>query len=116
VHGPARRGQRNEERYRQGERDNTNVRFTWPEVNAVDLENMARNAFTRIDDIHNEALHNGGQEPADGIVVEEDEQWNEENVEYLVRESTERVFEGSSQNRLQCCIVLFSLCSLYSVP
>ena len=82
----------------------------------MDLENMARDAFTRIDDIHNEAVHNGEQEPPDGIVVEEDEHYHEENVEHLVRESIECVFEGSSQNRLQCCIVLFSLCSLYSVP
>ena len=48
--------------------------------------------------------------------IEHDGQWNEVNLEYLVRESSERVFEGSSQNRLQCAIVLFSLCTLYSVP
>ena len=38
------------------------------------------------------------------------------NWSNLVRESTERVFEDNTQNRLQCSIVLFSLCSLYSVP
>jgi hypothetical protein len=52
----------------------------------------------------------------DGNGMEDNGQWNEQNLEHLVRESTESVFEGSTQNRLQCCIVLFSLCSLYSVP
>jgi len=40
---------------------------------------------------------------------------NDVNVEHLLRESRERVFEGSNLNRLQCCIVLFSLCTLYSI-
>ena len=55
---------------------------------AVDIENMARDAFTRIDDIHNDAVNNGEQAPMDANNIEEDEQWNEENLENLVREST----------------------------
>jgi hypothetical protein len=82
----------------------------------VDIENMARDAFTRIDDIHNDAVDNGEQAPMDANIIEGEEQWNEVNLENLVRESTESVFEGNTQNRLQCCIVLFSLCTLYSVP
>ena len=41
---------------------------------------------------------------------------DEANLEHMIRESTETVYEGGSQNRLQCAIVLFTLCSLYSVP
>lgn len=48
--------------------------------------------------------------------VDNDEQWNEESFDFLVRESTQPVFDGSKQNWLQCGIVFYSLCSLYSVP
>jgi hypothetical protein len=82
----------------------------------VDIENLARDAFTRIDEIHNAAVQHVEEEEEEDIVLKTDDQWNEENLEELVRESTENVFEGSTQNRLQCCIVLYSLCSLYSVP
>ena len=43
-------------------------------------------------------------------------QFNVANLENMIRESTKTVYEGSSQNRLQCAIVLFSLCTLYSIP
>ena len=38
------------------------------------------------------------------------------NVESLLRDSTEKIFEGNNLTRLQCSIVLFFLCSLNSVP
>lgn len=48
--------------------------------------------------------------------LEDEDFFNEMNVQNLLRDSTEKIFEGSVVNRLQCGIVLFSLCSLYSVP
>jgi hypothetical protein len=116
VRGPTGCPQRGKERYRPRRRDNRADDFKWPRRTVVDIENMARDAFTRIDDIHNDTTNERNQAAMDGLNVEGDDQWNEVNLEHLVQESTQRVFEGSSQNRLQCCIVLFSMCSLYSVP
>ena len=116
MRGPTGLPQRGRERYRFRRHDNRADGFTWPSRTVVDLEDMARDAFTRIDDIHNDAMNEGNQAAMDGLNVEGDEEWNAANLEHLVQESTQGVFEGSSQNRLQCCIVLFSLCSLYSVP
>lgn len=82
----------------------------------MDLENMARDAFGRIDEIHDADVLGSDQIPMDMNNNEGEEQVNEVNFENLVRESTQHVFGGSTQNRLQCCIVLFSLCNLYSVP
>lgn len=116
MRGPVGRGKKRAERYRQRVHDDIDDGFTWPRTNAVDIENMARDAFTRVDDIHNDAVHNDEQAPIDANVGNGDEQWNEDKLDNLVRESTERVFEDNTQNRLQCNIVLFSLCSLYYVP
>lgn len=77
---------------------------------------MAREAFRQIDDIHNDIMNEDRQACMDGMNDEGDGQWNEVNFEYLGQESTERVFEGSNQNRLQCCIIQYSLYNLYLVP
>ena len=89
--------------------------FTWPETNNVDVESMARDAFTRIDDIHSDIMNEDGQ-PFGNVdnILEEDEE-NEVDMDSLMRESAEKVFEGSELNHLQCAIIIFSLCSLYSV-
>ena len=90
--------------------------FTWPRTTVVDIENMARDVFRGVDELFDEAVNHGGVDYMERKNAEAEDQWNEENFAYLVRKSTEKVFGGSSQNRLQCTIVLFSLCSLYSVP
>jgi hypothetical protein len=88
--------------------------FTWPRRTAVDVENMARDAFARIDEIHSGPEDEvAGMEPGMGEIEGE---FDEANLEHMIRESTETVYEGGTQNRLQCAIVLFTLCTLYSVP
>jgi len=81
----------------------------------MDVENMARDAFTQIDDIHDNFLNDEGVIPEDVNMDRPDED-DEENLANLLRESREKVFDGSNLNRLQCCIVIYSLCTLYSVP
>ena len=90
--------------------------FTWPERHFVDVENLTRDAFFRTDKIHDDIMNaERGAAGADYNMDGEDE-YDEANLENLVRDSMTIVFDGSSLNRLQCGIVLFSLCSLYSVP
>jgi len=80
----------------------------------VDVENMARDAFEHIDEIHDDIV-NDGQPCMEDVNVEGDAESNEENLEYLVGESTQQVFEGSTLNHLQYVAILFFLCSLYLV-
>lgn len=88
VRGPSRRSHPERERYRHRRRRDGADKFTWPRRTVVDIENMARNAFTRIDDIHNDAMNDGNQAAMNGNNVEEDNQWNEVYLENLVQEST----------------------------
>ena len=90
--------------------------FTWPERHFVDVENLAQDAFFKVDEIHDDIMNaergaGGTHHNMDG-----EDEYDEANLESLVRDSTTIVFDGSNLNRLQCGIVLFLLCSLYSVP
>ena len=80
------------------------------------MENMARDAFARIDDIHNNSGNEEDHTGMDNGMGEVEGEYDEANLEHMIRESTETVYEGGTQNRLQCAIVLFTLCTLYSVP
>ena len=77
---------------------------------------MVRDAFGHVDDIHHNVVNGNHGEPEDGMNQEGNDETDEVNLENLLRESIEKIFQGSSLNCLQCAIVLFSLCSLYSVP
>ena len=116
MRGPARARNRESEEYRRDARNDGDEGFTWPRRTVVDIENMARDAFGHIDEIHRHSLNDGDGADVDVDVADGEGEFNEANLENLIRESTERVYEGSTQNRLQCAIVLFSLCTLYSVP
>jgi hypothetical protein len=72
VRSPTRRPQREREQYRHTKRDGGEDGFTWPRRTAVDLDNMARDAFMRIDDIHNDTMNEGNNEVPH---IEEDDQW-----------------------------------------
>ena len=99
-------------------RDPNNVEregeFMWTETTTINVENMARDAFHQVDEIHEDVINDNETHGDHGNNVEEDPS-DELNLENLLRQSRE-MFEGSDMNRLQCCIVLFSLCTLYSVP
>lgn len=116
VRGPAMAEDIEGEQYRRHRNRDPHGGFTWPRRTAVDVENMARDAFARVDDIHN---NSGDEDDPTGMEAgmgEVEGQYDEANLSHLIRESTESVYEGSTQNRLQCSIVLFTLCTLYSVP
>lgn len=116
MRGPVIPPDRDGERYRRRGRRNGDEQFTWPRRTAVDVENMAREAFARADNIHSNRSNDGDEFNMDVEIGDDVSQMDEANLEHLIRESTESVYEGSTQNRLQCSIVLFSLCALYSVP
>lgn len=77
---------------------------------------MARDAFAHVDNIHSNNNNGGEDANTDAGKVEAEGLMDEADLEHMIRESSELVYEGSSQNHLLCAIVLFSLCAQYSVP
>jgi len=116
VKGLARNPDGEEEPYRSEEHDDGEAGFTWPERTNVDVENMAKDAFTRIDDIHSNIMNEVRHARDTGGNVEEEEEGNDVDMETLLRESIEKIFDGSELSRLQSAIIIFSLCTLYSIP
>ena len=116
VRGPQQRQNREEEAYRQSSADREEGAFTWPGRDTINVESMARDAFARIDEIHDHIINEDGQAAQDPENIDEENRMNDSDIENLLRQSTEKVFEGSELNRLQCYIIIFYLCSLYSVP
>jgi hypothetical protein len=116
VRGPAEVRHENRERCRRRRHRRQREDFTWPARTTVDAENMARDAFARIDEIHNNSSNTSDGAGMDAVFAELEGQFDEANLEHMIQESTQTVYGGSSQNRLQCAIVLFTLCILYSVP
>lgn len=109
MRGPVASRDRTRELYRQRDHDNGRDAFEWPQTDTVDTENMARNAFTRADDIHNNVLEYDDPAPMDAFNFDVEEDSNEVNFENLVRESTANVYKSSIRDRLQCSIVFFTL-------
>ena len=116
VQGPLEPPNTHGERYRSEASDERASEFRWLQKTTVDVDGMVRDAFMHFDDIHNDFL-NEQEDPGFNYNVEGDVDMNTDfNAKSVLKDSTEKIFEGSNLNRLQCCIVLFSLCSLYSVP
>ena len=97
VRGPIRRQYRVEEVYHRRRRNDKDEDFTWLQRTVVDLETMARDAFERVDDVHDNIVNEEGQAAVDFDNVDNDEYWNHENFDFLVRESIQPVFERSTQ-------------------
>ena len=116
VQGPAPYQDIEGEQYRRHRRPHIEEGFTWPRRTVVDVENMARDAFARINELHNNNANKNDETCMDVGMGELEGTFDEANLEHMIREFTETIYEGSTQNRLQCAIVLFTLCSLYSIP
>ena len=78
---------------------------------------MVHNAFVRADEFHAEAAgHDGGQfRDFQGDVLEETVEVNMTDMENLVEESAQPVYEGCGINRLQARIVFMNMANLYGV-
>ena len=61
IKGPARDMHGEEEAYRRHADDEEEAAFMWPQRTPVDVESMARDAFTRIDDIHMNVMNEWGE-------------------------------------------------------
>ena len=82
----------------------------------VNFDQMAENYFARADEIHDEGK--GEDNPIlqfDDLSAEDAEPDRTPVMEALLHEAAEPLFLESRTNKLQCSIILVSLCTLYSV-
>lgn len=98
VRGPTAHPDHDQELYQSNVQEGEAGGFTWPRHSAVDVVNMVRNFFGRVEEIFDDAFNHDGVENMERNDAEAEEEWNEANFEYLVRESTKTVFQGSTQN------------------
>lgn len=82
----------------------------------VNFDEMARNYFARVDEIH-EHLSQEEDSVLDfsDLSSEEDEPDRTDLLEELLRQAAEPLYPGSRNSSLQFSIILMSLCTLYSV-
>ena len=113
LRGPVLQTDDGEEFYHRERGRSESPGYAWPRVEGVDYQQMMYNAFGRADSLHREAAGDAHNfEAWDEMVVEEGDEADYEN---LIRESTDPVFPGCHENRIQCGIVLMSLASVYGV-
>ena len=83
VRGPVENPDSDDDHYGEEEPPNMDGGYAWPDRATVDVENMARDAFGRVDELHNENISEDGEAPFDGMDVEENEQLDEEALQRL---------------------------------
>jgi hypothetical protein len=82
----------------------------------VNFNQMAEDYFARVDEIHQQVqVEEDAVLDFEDLSGEEDEPDRTPILEEILRESTEPLYPGSQTNRLQFCIVLMSLCTLFSI-
>jgi len=92
-------------------------RYAWPRRLEVEVEQMVQDAYRRANEIHEEASAGGGEFPnVRNAAPNENVNVNTVDMEKLIAESTQPVYEGCSVNRLQMSIVLMNMVNLYGVP
>lgn len=81
------------------------------------MEDMVQAAFVRANALHGEAA-TVDENPMENFnfPVEGNVELNMADMEYLIQESTEPLYDGCAVNRLQAGIVLMNMVNLYGVP
>lgn len=90
--------------------------YRWPSVDEVEVRRMVHEAFGRADSIHRdvtEPLHDA--EDAGGVGDGYENVAQDMDIENLIQDCVQPVYEGCSENRMQCGIVFRTLASVYGV-
>lgn len=89
--------------------------YAWPPRTAVEVEEMVADAFARADAVHEgmppvvDPPQEARNEDADYVHI------NLEDMDTLIQESTQPLYEGCPVNRLQASIVIMNIANLYGV-
>ena len=114
IRGPIEEPESGEEEYAWRRDGNDGERYVWPRRTKVEVEQMVQDAFARADFIH----EGGGVEHAEvqnlNDLVNLEGQMHDLNV--LIGESVEAVYEGCGVNHLQASIVFLNMVNIYGVP
>lgn len=90
--------------------------YRWPSVDEVEVRRMVYEAYGRADSIHREVsvpLHDAEYA---GVVSDGQENVAQDvDIENLIQVCVQPVYEGCSENRMQCGIVFMTLASVYGV-
>jgi hypothetical protein len=82
----------------------------------VNFDEMAQNYFARVDEIHRQPREEDNAVlDFEDLSDQEEEAENTPILESLLHQAAEPLFEGSKTSRLQFCIILMSLCTLFFV-
>lgn len=111
------RGEEGEEAYTWRRERVEEPHFVWPRRTQVEVEEMVRDAFARADDIHHDVERDPGS-PVNNPIEDLEQNVDMEvgNMEELLQESTQPLYEGCGVNRLQTSIVMMNMINLYGVP
>jgi hypothetical protein len=103
-----------EEDYRPGVEPDARGQYVWPPREEVRLEDLVNDAFARADDIH-EVVFNANV--VDDIPDDDNSlEVNVDDMQEMIQESTQPVWNSCVVSRLQAGIILMNMCSLYGVP
>ena len=118
IRGPTQHPLPGKEDYAWRRENDEGLAFVWPRRTAVQVDDMVNDAFARAEDIH-EAAQGNDDNPnnlEDDPVEEFLGAATVDDMEHLIHESTEALYDGCSVNRLQASIVLMNMLNLYGVP
>ena len=118
IRGPSQHPAPREEHYARRNELHEDRQFVWPQRTEVEVGNMVQDAFARVDAIHEEMTAENDGDLVDMMADLEQESMdlNVSDMEQLIRESTEVLYEGCAINRLQAAIVLLNMANLYAIP
>ena len=89
--------------------------YAWPPRTAIEVEEMVQDAFARADAVHEELPpvmdppQEAGNEDEDYLHI------NLEDMDNLIQESIQALYEGCPVNRLQANIVIMNMANMYGV-
>jgi len=91
--------------------------YMWPRRTHVEVEEMVRDAYVYTNEIHTTTIESDGE----ALEVLGGQDNNNENVhmanlDNLICESIEPIYEGCGVNRLQALIMLMNMVNIYNVP
>ena len=96
------------------EKANGTPKYVWPPRTAVEVEDMVQDAFARADEIQGNVVE---QNSGRGQTSNTDNALNvdDDNMEELIHESTQPLYDGCSINCLQAGIVIMNMCNIHGM-
>lgn len=88
--------------------------YVWPEDQEFEVRRMVYEAYRRADSLQGKAFEGAG---VGDLADQEFREGLNDDIDFnnLIQECVVSVFNGCSENRMQCGIVLMTLCTVFGV-